>query len=117
MRTETLVGIGIFTFAMVLTIYAWVDVLTKRTVQKEGFTNPDLVSNEVINQLITANEPVPTETEAIKAHQTLLRYIRNDFSKGIKFVMDFGKRFYGDNLPLRPDLDPRTLMVGYVPPI
>jgi hypothetical protein len=82
----------------------------------EGFN--EVLSDDDISRLTALNEPVPTDTDAIAAHQTLLRYIRNDFNKGVKFVIDFGIRFYGgDGLPLRDDLDTRTLMDNYISPL
>jgi hypothetical protein len=70
-----------------------------------------------VAKMVQANERAPTDTEAVEAHQTLLRYARNDFSKGIKFVMDLGKRFFGENVTLRPDLDVRRLMDNYSSPL
>lgn len=111
--------IGIFAFAFFMTLYSWKEIIdyadSKR--RKEGFENIDLTSDKVLDSIIKSNEPVPTDADAIAAHQTLLRFVRNDISKGIKFVNDFGNRFYGDNLPLRPDLDIRTLMDNYRSPL
>ena len=118
MQLTKLVSVAIFTIVTVLTLYAWSDRLRGTNAKiNEAFENPDILSDETINKLVKANEPVPTDKEAIAAHQTLLRYIRNDFNKGIKFVMDFGHRFYGENLPLRDDLDVRRLMDNYSSPL
>ncbi len=118
MQPAKLISIALFTIVAVLTVYAWSDRLrgTNAAIQ-EAFENPDVLNDATINKLIKANEPMPTDQDAVAAHQTLLRYIRNDFSKGIKFVMDFGTRFYGDNLPLRDDLDVRRLMDNYSNPL
>ncbi len=119
METKQLLSIAIFTFLSVLTIYAWIDRFrgTNAAINEAFENEKDVLNDETINKLVKANEPVPTDQEAVTAHQTLLRYIRNDFTKGIKFVMDFGQRFYGDNLPLRQDLDVRTLMDNYSSPL
>lgn len=119
MDTKQLLSIAIFTFLCVLTIYAWIDRFrgTNAAINEAFENEKDVLNDETINKLIKANEPVPTDQEAVAAHQTLLRYIRNDFTKGIKFVMDFGQRFYGDNLPLRSDLDVRRLMDNYSSPL
>ena len=124
MKTEKLISIGFFAFLVFLTLFSWKELIEYgsrsrfRSQQSEGFSNPiDLTSDAVINNLIKSNEPVPTDADAIAAHQTLLRYIRNDFSKGILFVDDFGTRFFGDKLPLRSDLDPRTLLDNYRSPL
>jgi hypothetical protein len=119
MEPKQLISIAIFTVISVLTIYAWIDRYRGTNAQiNEAFENEkDILNDDTINTLIKANEPEPNDQDAIAAHQTLLRYIRNDFTKGIKFVMDFGQRFYGDNLPLRPDLDVRRLMDNYSSPL
>lgn len=125
MKTDRLISIGFFAFLVFLTLFSWKELIEygawsrSRFQRSEGFSNPpiDLTSDAVINNLIKSNEPVPTDADAVAAHQTLLRYIRNDFSKGILFVDDFGTRFFGDKLPLRPDLDPRTLLDNYRSPL
>lgn len=124
MTVEKLLSIGFFAFIVFLTLFSWKEIieygLQKRSKNnaKESFANQvDLTSDAVINNIIKNNEPVPTDADVIAAHQTMLRYIRNDFSKGIKFVNDFGLRFFGDNLPLRTDLDTRTLMDNYRSPL
>ena len=108
--------IGLFTGAVVLTLYGWMDRIqgTNRTITEAFEVKIDDID---IAKLANANEPVPTDMDAVQAHQTLLRYVRNDFSKGIKFVMDFGKRFFGENMSLRPDLDVRRLMDNYNNPL
>jgi hypothetical protein len=124
MKTEQLVGIALFTFVVVITLYGWMDRIQKRNpVINEAFQST-IVNNdgpgltqEDLDRLTKANEPTPSEQDAVKAHQTLLYFIRNDFGKGIKFVMDFGDRFYGKALPLKPDLDVRTLTVDYKSPL
>lgn len=120
MKTAQLVAIGLFTMVAVLTWYGWMDRLARRNpvLNDEAFEDagPGITQAD-IEKLTKANEPVPTEDDAIKAHQTLLYFIRNDFSKGIKFVMDFGDRFYGKPLPLKADLDPRTLLNDYRSPL
>jgi hypothetical protein len=113
----TLVGIAGFVFASVITIYYWMDRLTGApSLFAEAFTNPGLSQSD-LNRIQAAIQTAPTDDDAIAAHQTLLRYISNDFNKGIKFVIDFGERFYGPNLPLRSDLDTRKLMDTYRNPL
>lgn len=111
MNTIQLVSISIFTMALVFTFYRWMDRHTN-----EGFDNSAILSDEAIAKLKVANAPMPTDKDASEAHRTLLQYTQNDFSKGMRFIQDFGKRFYGDNLPFRQDLDTRTLMDNYVSP-
>jgi hypothetical protein len=104
--------------AAVITIYAWSDSIAGRNAAiKEAFQpsiNPETQTG--INDII-ASTSNPTDDEAVNAHKTLLRYIQADWKKGILFVMDFGKRFYGNNLSLRDDLDSRHLMDNYRSPL
>ncbi len=79
--------------------------------------NSTVLSDKVIQLISENNEPMPTDLEAVQAHQTLLRYIRNDYSKGVKFVIDFGRRFFGDDVRIRNDLDIRTLLDNYQSPL
>jgi hypothetical protein len=119
MRTEQLVGIGLFTMALVLTIYTWRDTIASRTKQRlEGFeSSVDIMDKSTIDMISKANKRTPSDSEAVAAHQTLLRYIRDDFSKGVKFARDFGDRFFGPDLQFRKDLDVRTLMDNYQSPL
>lgn len=126
MKGSTLVSLGIFVFTLTITVYSWMDVISYRRNKRnqsaeatEGFANegPNIISDKAINNIIKSNEPVPTDADAVQAHQTLLRYVRNDFSRGIRFVDDLGKRFYGNKIPLRPDLDVRKLMDNYQSPL
>ena len=120
MNTAQLVSIGLATFVLVLTVYGWMDRIQGTNARiNEGFTSGGdvLTSDAVLDHLKKANEEKPTPDEAVKAHRTLLLFIQNDFGRGIKIVDDFGRRFFGDNMKLRPDLDTRTLMDNYVNPL
>jgi hypothetical protein len=117
MKLETLIGVGLFTFALVITVYSWNEYLQSGRV-KEGFASEsDIIGPSLINQISAANEPKPTSQQAEEAYQTLLRFIRDDFSVGIKYVADFRERFYGDKKALRDDLDVRKLMDNYHTPL
>ena len=116
MYTSQLLSIALCTVATVLPVYLWIDRWTGANKKvNEAFTN--LNDDPTIQAIIQANEPIPTDADAIKAHQTLLRYIRNDYGKGVRFVLDFGKRFFGDNVLVRQDLDVRRLLDNYVSPL
>lgn len=119
MYSSQLISISLFTIAVVITLYSWMDRISgKNAIVKEAFTEPhEILNSDVLQALTKTNESVPTDKEAIQAHQTLLRYIRNDFNKGIKFVMDFGNRFYGPKLPLKENLRVDTLMDNYTSPL
>lgn len=123
MKTSQLISIGLATFIAVITLYGWMDRIQGTNVKiNEGFAPTAapmnvLTDDAVIDYLKKANEQIPTPDEAVKAHRTLLLFIQSDFGRGIKIVDDFGRRFFGDNMPLRKDLDTRTLMDTYVNPL
>lgn len=119
MRIEQLVGIGLFTIALVLTVYTWRDrLVVRKSAKVEGFAvKTDIISDGTYDMLLKSNERTPTDQEAVEAHQTLLRYMRDNFGQGVKFARDFGDRFFGTNLPFRTDLDVRKLMDNYQSPL
>lgn len=129
MDLRTLLGIALFTVAVVFTVLSWREFLGDAR-SKEGFASPgggggkdtrmssSVLSDEVVAMIAKQREPkAPTDQDADAAHQTLLRYIQSDYSKGVKFVMDMRDRFFGSNVPIRPDLDVRTLMDNYHSPL
>jgi hypothetical protein len=118
MDLKTLASIGIFTSLFLLTLLFWREYL-RSSRSKEGFIamNSTVLSDKVIQMIAKNNEPVPTDQEAVEAHQTLLRYIRNDYPKGVKFVVDLRDRFFGEDIPIRSDLDIRTLLDNYQSPL
>lgn len=118
MEIKTLISIGIFTSLFLLTVLFWREYLRSGK-SKEGFVNMDssVLSDKVIQMIAANNEPVPTDMDAVQAHQTLLRYIRNDYSRGVKFVGDFAQRFFGDDVTIRSDLDVRKLLDNYQSPL
>lgn len=123
MKPIRLFAIGLFTVATVLAYSMWSDYIANRThtpaapAHVEGFEERPLLSDAEIARLSRANEPVPTDADAVAAHQTLLRYIRNNYEKGRYFVYDFGQRFYGPAVQVRDDLDVRTLLDNYSSPL
>ena len=120
MQPIRLIAIGLFTVALCLAYFYWAERLQTRgsgAALKEGFEDKPLLNEDDIARLSRANEPVPTDTDAVAAHQTLLRYIRNDYGKGQYFVYDFGRRFFGESVPVREDLDVRTLLDNYSSPL
>ncbi len=99
----------------------WRDYLTSPR-SKEGFTNGSRMSNsalsdEVIKMIAANNEPVVSKEEAVIAHQTLLRFIRDDYAQGVKFVMDFRDRFMEPDSRIRTNVDVRRLMDNYHSPL
>jgi hypothetical protein len=109
MKGVDLAMVGVFTVAAVLTIYFWID----RT-RTEGFESS---TTDTIRKLQDSIAVPPTDSEANDAYVTLLRYIQANSDKGLKFVFDFGDRFFGLGTPLRPDLDLRTLLDNYMSPL
>ena len=94
----------------------WLDRLRGTNAKiNEAFTDAKL-DDATIAKINSAINAKPTDEEAVKAHQTLLIYMKNDVGKGIKFVMDFGKRFF-ENPTIRKDLDMKTLMNNYSSPL
>jgi hypothetical protein len=105
MKAETLVGISIFTILTVWTIYSWMDRWTAVSTimdTREGFT-PD------INALIAASSSTPKKEDIIIAYQSVLNYIKADFSKGILIVKDFQNRFFPPGIPLKDGFDPALI--------
>ena len=117
MRATQLISIGLFTAAVVLTVYAWSDRVRHST---EGFQNQ---SSNPLN-LPTSSEPVPamvpqnpTDADAIAAHKLLLKYTSQNLAKGLRFMMAIGHMFFKDPITLRTDIDPANLMNNYVSPL
>lgn len=118
MRAEQLISIGLATMVTVATLYFWYDRWKgTNPVIHEAFADMDKAKLDALDTILNTKPVVPTDDDAVKAHMTLLRYISGNLPNGIKFVMDFGQRFYGDNLPLRPNLETRNLMDNYRSPL
>ena len=101
MKTETLIGISIFTILSVWTVYTWMD--RWHVVSAERFT-PD------IDKLIAATSDAPKNQDIIVAYQTILKYIKTDFSKGLVIVNDFKSRFFPPSTDLKDGFDPAHIM-------
>lgn len=109
-----------FTMAVVLTVYAWRDRITGQNAQiNESFvaSDTDTDMRALAQQVMANNQSVMSDEEARQAYVRLLTYIRADFSKGIHYVKDFGKRFFGDAVGLKKDLDVRTILDNYMNPL
>jgi hypothetical protein len=119
MRTEQLIGIGLFTMALVFTVYTWFDRLAGRkyeTKLEEGFST-DIISKATLDMISKANAPVPTEMDAENAYQTLLQFMRHDLSKGIYYANDFAQRVFVPGTKVRDDLDVQKLLHNYRSPL
>jgi hypothetical protein len=116
MRIEQLLSIGLATMVTVATIYFWYDRWRGTTKEvKEAFA--DSPNDMALATLVSGPSTVPSDDEAVNAHMVLLRYISGNLPNGIKFIKDFGKRFYGDDLPLRQNLETRNLVDNYRSPL
>ena len=108
MRIETLIGISIFTILSVWTVYSWMDRWEAVSITKtEGFA-PN------IDALIAATSNKPNNKDILLAYQTILKYIKSDFSKGLVIVNDFRDKFFPPNTPLKDGLDPTKITDGPV---
>ena len=106
MKIETLVGISIFTILSVWTVYSWMDrweAVVAPVKQTEGF-------DPSIDTLVAATSDKPNNKDVTLAYQTVLKYIKSDFSKGIVVVNDFRNRFFPSNTPFKDTFDPAKIM-------
>jgi hypothetical protein len=60
---------------------------------------------------------LPTDSDAIQAHKTLLQYTQANPSKGTAIVAAIAQEFYGPGLTVRKDLDPEALLANYNNPL
>jgi len=115
MRVEQLISIGLATMVTVATLYFWYD--RWKGTSMEGFADMNKARIDAADLLFNTKPVIPTDDEAIEAHKTILRYIGGNLPNGIKIIKDFGTRFYGDNLPLRQNVETRNLMDNYRSPL
>ena len=122
MRTSQLISIGLFTAAVVLTIYAWMDrarYSNRYFKPVEAFDNPtNPLATDIPTNLVTVNQPAnPTDADAIAAHKTLLKYTNQNVANGLRFMKSIGKDFFVQPVTLRTDIDPSSLVNNYVSPL
>jgi hypothetical protein len=115
MYVSQLVSIGLFTAAVVLTLYSISDRM--KASRSEGFENPPSVPTIVVNTALIQIPENPTDAEAVAAHQTLLRYTSQNLENGLRFMMAIGNQFFEPPFALRTDLDPSTLLNNYISPL
>jgi hypothetical protein len=117
MHATQLISIGLFTAAVVLTVYAWSDRVRH---SNEGFQNQTSnplslpIPSEPIPALVPQN---PTDADAIAAYKLLLKYTSQNLAKGLRFMTAFGRIFFKEPINLRTDIDPANLMNNYVSPL
>lgn len=122
MDIKTLLSIGICTILTVLTVLMWREYLASPR-SKEGFTTAanmmsnSAMSDQIVKMLAANNEPKVSKEDAVLAHQTLLRFMRDDYAQGVKFVMDIRDRFMQPGSAIRTDVDVRRLMDNYQSPL
>lgn len=122
MRTSQLISIGLFTAAVVLTIYAWMDrarYSNRYFKPVEAFDNPTnpLATDIPTNSLTVCQPANPTDADAIAAHKTLLKYTNQNVANGLRFMKSIGKDFFVQPVTLRTDIDPSSLVNNYVSPL
>lgn len=78
----------------------------------------DVAAAALLQSGLAAPDHPPTPAEASQAYHTLLRFVRADYTRGLAFVQDVGRRFYEEGgAKLRKDVDPARLLEGYVDPL
>jgi hypothetical protein len=115
MRVERLISIGLATMVTVATLYFWYD--RWKGTNAEAFIDMNQARAEAADLIFNTKPIIPTDIEAVEAHKTLLRYVGGNLPNGIRIIKDLGQRFYGDNLPLRKNLETRNLMDNYRSPL
>ena len=70
-----------------------------------------------IDQLTKGANHVPTENDAVNAYMTLMKYIKHDFKNGVKFVLDFGRTFFGKDVKISADFNLNNLSSNYKNPL
>jgi len=119
MHASQLISIGLFTAAVVLTIYAWMDRIrySKRYYKPvEGFeTNPlEIPSPDTVPVIEPSN---PSDADAIAAHRTLLKYTSQNLAKGLRFIKAIGDTFFVQPTTIKTNFDPATLLNNYISPL
>jgi len=121
MHATQLISIGLFTGAVVLTIYAWMDRVrySKRYFKGvESFANPPnplSIPNVDVSPIPFPSDP--TDADALAAYKTLLTYTSQNVAKGLRFMKAVGNTFFVQPVQLRTDIDPANLMNNYVSPL
>lgn len=122
MHVIQLISIGLFTAAVVLTIYAWMDRVRysqryfKTTETFQNQSDP-LAVPEPIGDVPAFVNQNPTDADAIAAHKLLLKYTSQNVPNGLRFMKSIGKTFFEQPIDLRTDIDPANLMNNYVSPL
>jgi len=102
------------TMAVVWTFYGILDRV-QAVPSTEGFADPSGASLQTSIQNIQLQNP--TDSDAIQAHKTLLRYTKANFGKGIAIITNITNQFYGPGLTIRKDIDPSALLTNYTNPL
>ena len=119
MRVIEWLFLPIFVMAGVFAFRSGID----RWTTTEEFASPttDVPTTDIpadkLQSLRDAANPTPSDADAIQAHKTLLKYIQNDYKKGVYFVLNIANQFFGPGLMIRKDMDPSTILANYVNPL
>jgi len=109
---------GVFAFRSALDRFAEAGMITKEGFESKGpdTPTPDIPADK-LQALKEAANPTPSDADAIQAHKTLLKYIKNDYKKGVYFALNIGEQFFGPGLSIRKDMDPSTILANYHNPL
>jgi len=121
MHATQLISIGLFTAAVVLTVYAWMDRVrysNRYYKSTENFQNPPNPLAVATPDTVNVSLPKePTNADAVAAHRTLLTYTSKNVANGLRFIKAIGDTFFVQPAVLRTDINPATLMNNYVSPL
>ena len=121
MKFYELLTLSLLTMGAAWSLYYWMDRWrghNKALVEKfEGDGGVPTITAADLERLAATNAKPPTDKDAEEAYRTLLKYIKGDFSKGVKFVYAFGEMFFPPNLPLKNGLNVNTILDNYMSPL
>jgi hypothetical protein len=107
---------GVFAFRSALDRFAAAGAVEGFETKGPDTPTPDIPADK-LQSLKEAANPTPSDADAIQAHKTLLKYIQNDYKKGVYFALNIGDQFFGPGLSIRKDMDPSTILANYHNPL
>lgn len=106
------------TMAVVWTVYGLIDRWNSVLVSPvDPASGTEEAFSDAGNTKDPPRPPVPSDSDAIQAHKTILQYTQAYPSKGTAIVAAIAQEFYGPGLTVRKDLDPEALLANYSPPL
>ena len=121
MRVIEWLFLPIFVIAGVFAFRSALDRFNNSSMEAFESKGPDTPTPDIpadkLQALKEAANPTPSDSDAIQAHKTLLKYIQNDYKKGVYFALNMGEQFFGPGLSIRKDMDPSTILANYRNPL